>query len=129
MLKIVMAKPMQFAMVSAEPTYCRGALCALRAENWGESPTTTTPQNSRKARSSGVGAWNSSGESAQHAPEAASWAKATRALPTRSDNSPPKMQPRAPAAMTAKLHKDTSKPGFAINKTGANAQNAYSSHM
>src|SRR3982074_3498037 len=50
MLKIVMAKPMQLAIVSAEPTRWRGALCALSAENCGESPTTTTPQNSRKAR-------------------------------------------------------------------------------
>src|SRR5204862_2414252 len=77
MLPMVMEKPMQLAMVSAEPTSSRGALAALSAENWGESPTTTIPQNSKNARNAGPGAAKSSGESTQQMPEARSWAKAT----------------------------------------------------
>ena len=56
MLKMVIANPMQLAMVSAEPTSTLGAFCAFSAENCGESPTTTMPQNTRNARNSGVGA-------------------------------------------------------------------------
>ena len=108
MLKMVMAKPMQLAMVSAEPTSSRGALCAFSAENCGESPTTTTPQNSRKARNTGVGAWNS--ERRQHAAHAGGRelrerdrARCPRAATTR----PPPAQPRQPAAITANAHSGT----------------------
>src|SRR6185503_9346138 len=130
MLKIVIAKPMQLPMVSAEPTHSLGAFAALRAENCGESPTTTTPQNARKPRNSGAGAWNASGDSRQQAPEHASWAKATRALPARSDAIPPAAQPTKPAPMTTKDQNGTSSDErCAASATGTKAQNAYNSHM
>ena len=67
---IVIEKPMQLAIVSAEPTSLGGAKRALSVENCGESPTTTTPQNNRKARNTGKGARNASGETRQHRPDA-----------------------------------------------------------
>lgn len=66
MLKIVIANPTQFAIVSAGPTRCLGALWALRVENCGESPTTTIPQNTRKARNTGTGAKKMSGNIAHY---------------------------------------------------------------
>src|SRR5206468_3151965 len=106
MLKMVIANPMQFAMVSAEPTNCCGALRAFSAENCGESPTTTTPQNTRKARKIGVGAKKTSGEITQHMPEARSCANATGALPALREIKPPATQPMLPAAMTKNAHSD-----------------------
>ena len=67
---IVIEKPMQLAIVSAEPTSVGGAKRALSAENCGELPATTRPQNKRKARKSGKGARNASGETRQHRPDA-----------------------------------------------------------
>src|SRR4029078_6366878 len=46
---VELAKPMQWATVSADPTSSRGAYRAFNAENCGESPTTTMPQKSRNA--------------------------------------------------------------------------------
>ena len=121
---MVMEKPMQLAMVSAEPTSSRGALAALSAENWGESPTTTIPQNSKNARNAGPGAANSSGESTQQMPEARSCAKATGALPERRETSPPAAQPMNPAAITAKLQSETRGSPCAASTTGTKVQNA-----
>src|SRR5258707_4750703 len=134
MLRMVIEKPMQFAMVSAEPTSSRGAFAAFSAENWGESPTTKMPEDSKNARNSGVGAWNASGDSTQHRPDASSCAKATGALPQRSDSNPPATQPTRPAAMIANAHSGTLRAAAcaalcAASTKGAKAQKAYSSHM
>ena len=49
-LKIVMAKPMQFTMVKAVPFIFGVAFLATNVENNGESAMTTIPQNSMKLR-------------------------------------------------------------------------------
>src|SRR5258708_34436731 len=131
MLRMVIEKPMQFAMVSAEPTSSRGAFAAFSAESWGESPTTTIPQNSKNARNSGVGAWNASGDSTQHRPDASSCAKATGALPQRSDSNPPATQPTPPPAMIATAHSGTLRAAAcaalcAAGTTGAKTETAAS---
>ena len=45
---MVMAKPMEFTMVSAVPRDSPSALFATMVEKSGESATTTAPQNRRK---------------------------------------------------------------------------------
>src|SRR5687768_3261217 len=107
MLTIVIAKPIELPMVSADPTHSRGAFFALSAESCGESPTTTMPQKTRNARNTGVGAWKRSGDSAQNNPDEASCANATGALPARSEISPPPVQPTLPAAMTTNAQNET----------------------
>jgi len=48
MLIMVMEKPMQFTIVSADPFDSEGAFCATSVENNGESAITTSPQIHRK---------------------------------------------------------------------------------
>src|SRR3972149_7150770 len=100
MLTMVIEKPIQLAMVSAEPTSSLGALWAFKAENCGESPTTVIPQNSRNARKTGVDALKKSGETAQQMPEASSCMNATRALPALREIKPPPAQTILPPATT-----------------------------
>ncbi|CPL26199.1 Uncharacterised protein [Bordetella pertussis] len=95
MLTTVMAKPMALTRVTMLPTWAGGDSCATRAANCGESPTTTMPQNSRKARKAGVGRAKHSGESTQHRPDNDSWVNATGRLPSRRDTKPPPTQPSA----------------------------------
>ncbi len=83
-LTTVIAKPMQFTMVSAEPTNSLGAVAALSAENCGESPTTTMPQKTMNARKAGAGSSNAQRrQQAARARTATTGANATRALPTK----------------------------------------------
>src|SRR5688572_6867468 len=130
MLRMEIAKPTQFAMVSAEPNSARGAFCALSVENCGESPTTTTPQKRRKARNSGVGAWKNIGDTAQHSPDAQSCTNATRALPVFSEILPPAAQPTKPAAMMQNDQNGTLsslgsvRAEWAASANGTNAQKA-----
>ena len=53
-LTIVIAKPILFTKVNAEPINSLGAERAIIAEYWGESPTTTTPQKIRKVKNIGA---------------------------------------------------------------------------
>ena len=69
MLKIVIKKPMLVTMVSAEPTYSFGAVCAVSVENWGESPAIVTPHIIRITKNIKTGASNKRGENRQHNPE------------------------------------------------------------
>ena len=69
MLTMVIEKPMQLTIVSAEPISAFGALSAFGAENCGESPATVIPQIRRKNRNTGVGAENRNGEIKQQNPE------------------------------------------------------------
>lgn len=70
MLTIVMAKPMQLTMVSAEPRDSSGASRATRVENNGESAMTTHPQKDRKVRNAHRDPCvKNKGESRQHKPE------------------------------------------------------------
>ncbi len=50
MLTIVIENPIQLTIVKADPTSSLGAAWATRAENWGESPTTTIPQKIRNPK-------------------------------------------------------------------------------
>jgi len=53
-LTIVIAKPILFTKVKAEPTKSLGAERAMIAEYCGESPTTTIPQKIRKVKNIGT---------------------------------------------------------------------------
>ena len=46
-----MENPIQLTIVKADPTSSLGAVRATRDENWGESPTTTIPQNIKNPKS------------------------------------------------------------------------------
>lgn len=72
MLTMVIENPMQFTIVSAEPTEPGGALSAFNEENCGESPATVIPQMMRKRRKSAVGTSKRNGDTMQHTPEMAS---------------------------------------------------------
>jgi len=50
----VIAKPILFTKVNAEPINSFGAEIAIIAEYCGESPTTTIPQNIRKVKNTGA---------------------------------------------------------------------------
>ena len=56
MLRMVIKNPIPVTIVRAEPINSGGAVCAVRAENWGESPTTTMPHNTRNPRNTPAGA-------------------------------------------------------------------------
>jgi len=49
-LRMVIANPIEFKMVSAVPLSSIGAFLASRVENNGESAMTTMPHNKRKSR-------------------------------------------------------------------------------
>ena len=62
---MVIENPMQFMIVRAEPTYSFGAFVPTSAEYYGESPTTTIPQNTKNMRKSSGEKQNAKGESRQ----------------------------------------------------------------
>ena len=97
MLRIDIENPIQLTIVKADPTLSGGALAALSAENWGESPMTARPQISINNRKRGAGSVIAKGESKQQTSDTESWLKATRALPRRLDARPPTAQLRKPA--------------------------------
>ena len=67
---MVIAKPIQFTMVSEVPLVLSGAFCATSVENKGESAITTHPQKKRKQSKPATGAFtNISGESKQQEPD------------------------------------------------------------
>ncbi len=72
MLAMVMANPIQLAMVKAEPISSLGAYCAFRVKNCGESPTTTIPQKIRNSNNTGRGAKKNNGDNRQQMPDAES---------------------------------------------------------
>ena len=78
---MVSAKPMQLTMVSAVPTYIRGAVCATMVENCGLSPTTANPQMTNAGKKIHLGKKNRNGEIRQNMPDSSSIANATFALP------------------------------------------------
>ena len=67
---MVMAKPIEFTMVSAVPLISGGAFLATRVENKGESATTTTPQKHKKVIRTGAEACRKiKGNAMQHIPD------------------------------------------------------------
>src|ERR1051326_81126 len=101
MLTIVIEKPIEVTIVSADPVRPSGACLATRAENWGESPTTVIPQRSMSARNHPSASPKKKEEKRQHAAETESGPHATFALPRRAERNPPAAHPILPAAMTA----------------------------
>ena len=67
------------------------------------------------------------GEKRQQMPETANWMKATHALPTRAETSPPTLHPTLPIPKIRKRQKETlrKRPGtldrYAARKTGTKA--------
>ena len=107
MLTMVIEKPIQLTMVRADPTKSWGAVRAMIAENWGESPTTTTPQKIKPPRKTSGEAKNTKGETRQQMPDPVSWIDATGALPALLEIIPPSTQPRLPPAMIQNAQKET----------------------
>jgi hypothetical protein len=81
MLKMVIANPMLFTIVNAEPRDSAGAFLATSVENCGESPTTANPQSSNSRINSQAGRPKSRGDPRQTIPETSSIPEATLALP------------------------------------------------
>ena len=104
---MVMANPIQLLNVSVDPTNSRGAYSATSAENWGESPTTTTPQITGSPRKITGGALAKKGETRHNIPEHNNIDQATTAPPIRREISPPPAQPKLPAPITTKDQKGT----------------------
>src|SRR5690606_35370427 len=133
MLGMVMAKPMEFTIVRAEPRSSGTAYPATKLDNGGESLTTASPHRHTRARNSGEANANTRGEVRHNTPETTIITDATEALPTRMAVKPPNTQPRLPMAITTNAASDTVSPAaFAMrvaNASGTNAQKPYSSHM
>src|SRR5690349_21772537 len=94
---MVTAKPIHVVNVMADPRTEDGAFTATKAENWGESAATVTPQKIMNDKNSNGESDQIHGESKQQIPEAISVIPAILLLPNRNDNLPPTKQPTAPA--------------------------------
>jgi len=98
-----MANPAEFCKASADPTDSGGQLLEAMAENCGESATTAAPQTMRNASNpNGEACDETHGKRKQQKPEIINAAAATRALPKRFVNEPPRRHPMDPAAIIAK---------------------------
>ena len=130
MLAMVIEKPMQLAMVSAEPTSSRGALAAFSAENCARiadhhyAPEDEESEEHRRRRVEQQGRSRAAGG------RGGELQNATGALPARSDASPPATQPMPPAAITANVQSGTASPSCpcaaacAASTRSTNAQKA-----
>ena len=100
MLKIVIAKPMQFTIVKDEPLSSTAAFCAISVENKGESATITIPQISKNRRKETNEVLNKNkGEIRQQIPEIAKAAVAIFFAPKRFAIKPLATQATLPAKM------------------------------
>ena len=81
MLKIVMAKPIQFTRVNPVPFNSLGNDDATKFENWGESAVTAIPHKHHTTKNNDDEDQKNTGDSKQHRPETNKATNATLLLP------------------------------------------------
>ena len=100
MLKIVIAKPTQFTMVSEVPLVSAGVFCAIKVEKSGESAITEMPQINKNVKSKTTELVNiNNGENKQHIPDKNREIIAIFFAPKRCEINPLTTQETAPDAI------------------------------
>src|SRR5947209_14072872 len=103
MANTVIRNPTLFWTARAEPTASGGLAIADMAENCGESATTKKPHTASRATASSTEIRGNAGHNTQQTAEPARAERATIELPRLRLTRPPRTQPTAPAAITAKV--------------------------
>ena len=104
---MVMAKPMQFTIVSAVPLDAGSVCFATSVLNNGESAMTTIPQNNRKERLTNAEVCPTiKGDKRQQSPEQNNAVAAVAFSPILAEIKPLATQAGPPMAMTRKLASD-----------------------
>ncbi len=100
MLAMVMAKPIQFTIVIAEPRISGVTFRATNDEKRGESATTLMPQQKIKVINIAGLLLNTNGESKQQTPETNNATAATGLAPKNCESQPLITQAKEPEAIT-----------------------------
>ena len=133
---MVIAKPIQFTIVSAVPFISAGAFCATIVEKRGESAITTIPQNIRNPTNIYPASIEKNrGDVKQHIQDSNSDQKAIFLAPKISERYPLKTQAILPIPIIKKEHMGILSDSslcivlYEDKMTGTNVQKAYSSHI
>lgn len=108
MLIIVILKPIQFTIVSAEPLFSGGADCATKVDSIGESAITLSPQIIRKNKNKGRDPIKKkTGEITQQISDTFSAKRAMFFAPFSGASNPENTHARLPIPIIINDHKET----------------------